>query len=268
MTITPAAGSNLNVALSTTGDLAVNTNQLYVDTSKGNVGIGTTGPDQTLLVKATTPTFSIQSTGTVNAVSLGMFQDQAGTRTYGGYMALDASTSNWRFVTRTNNTDNTRLTILNTGNVGIGTTAPVTLGHIVSTTTAPDAQRNILTLGANVTGAGIGSAGLGVGVLLQAESSTTVDTTQAAIATSWIVATHATRTARLALSAYDTAAREGLRIDADGAAARIGFLGATAAARRAHVADPTGGATTDAEARTAINAILVTLETFGLHSVA
>lgn len=33
-------------------------------------------------------------------------------------------------------------------------------------------------------------------------------------------------------------------------------------AAAAHIADPTGGATTDAEARTAINAILVVLETF------
>jgi hypothetical protein len=40
--ITPASGSNLNVTLATTGDFAVNTNQLYVDTSAGNVGIGTT----------------------------------------------------------------------------------------------------------------------------------------------------------------------------------------------------------------------------------
>lgn len=40
--ITPASGSNLNVNLATTGDFAVNTNQLYVDTSTGNVGIGTT----------------------------------------------------------------------------------------------------------------------------------------------------------------------------------------------------------------------------------
>jgi hypothetical protein len=42
--ITPASGSNLNITLATTGDLAVNTNQLYVDTSAGNVGIGTTAP--------------------------------------------------------------------------------------------------------------------------------------------------------------------------------------------------------------------------------
>lgn len=48
LTITPLAGSNLNVALSTTGDFAVNTNQLCVDTSTGKVGIGTTGPGYTL----------------------------------------------------------------------------------------------------------------------------------------------------------------------------------------------------------------------------
>ncbi|HEX3100041.1 MAG TPA: hypothetical protein VHQ41_03680, partial [Patescibacteria group bacterium] len=50
LTITPAAGSNLNVNLSTTGDFAVNTNQLYVDTSTANVGIGTTGPSAKLTV--------------------------------------------------------------------------------------------------------------------------------------------------------------------------------------------------------------------------
>ncbi|HOQ98210.1 MAG TPA: hypothetical protein PLJ35_05260 [Anaerolineae bacterium] len=43
-------------------------------------------------------------------------------------------------------------------------------------------------------------------------------------------------------------------------------LGLTPIARRPHVADPSGGATTDAEARTAINAILETLEAFGFHA--
>lgn len=42
--ITPAAGSNLNVTLSTTGDFAVNTNQLYVDTSAARVGINNAAP--------------------------------------------------------------------------------------------------------------------------------------------------------------------------------------------------------------------------------
>ncbi|OGE36285.1 hypothetical protein A3E45_04335 [Candidatus Daviesbacteria bacterium RIFCSPHIGHO2_12_FULL_43_11] len=50
MSITPAAGSNLNIALSTTGDFAVNTSQLYVDTSTGNVGIGTAEPGAPLHV--------------------------------------------------------------------------------------------------------------------------------------------------------------------------------------------------------------------------
>jgi hypothetical protein len=48
---------------------------------------------------------------------------------------------------------------------------------------------------------------------------------------------------------------------------KIGFLGATPIVQRAHIADPTGGATVDAEARTAINAILVTLENFGFHAI-
>lgn len=42
ITATPAGGSNFNVSLATTGDFAVNTDDLYVDTSSGNVSIGTT----------------------------------------------------------------------------------------------------------------------------------------------------------------------------------------------------------------------------------
>ncbi len=42
LTVTPGAGTNLNIVLSTTGDFAVNTDDLYVDTSTGNVGIGVT----------------------------------------------------------------------------------------------------------------------------------------------------------------------------------------------------------------------------------
>lgn len=41
-------------------------------------------------------------------------------------------------------------------------------------------------------------------------------------------------------------------------------VGVTPVATQAHVADPTGGATTDAEARAAIVSILNVLEAFGL----
>jgi hypothetical protein len=44
LTLTPNAGTNLNIALSGAGDFVVNSNQLYVDTSAGNVGIGTNNP--------------------------------------------------------------------------------------------------------------------------------------------------------------------------------------------------------------------------------
>lgn len=44
----------------------------------------------------------------------------------------------------------------------------------------------------------------------------------------------------------------------------VGFYSATPVAQASHIANPTGGATQDAEARTAINAILVVLENLGL----
>ncbi|MCE2928083.1 MAG: hypothetical protein LW817_00445, partial [Candidatus Caenarcaniphilales bacterium] len=58
MTLQPGAGTNLNVTLSGTGDFAVNTNQLYVDTSATNVGIGTATPVEKLQVAGI-----VQSTG-------------------------------------------------------------------------------------------------------------------------------------------------------------------------------------------------------------
>lgn len=52
----------------------------------------------------------------------------------------------------------------------------------------------------------------------------------------------------------------------DDGAQKLAFFGAAPAAQRAHVADPTGGTTEDAEARSAIDAILATLEAYGLHA--
>ncbi len=85
--IIPAAGSNVNILLSTTGDLAVNTNQLYVDTSTGNVGIGTTGPQGKLHVVTA-------GSGNVNF-------DEADAQTTVGYMKgftlnnIDTTTNNY-----------------------------------------------------------------------------------------------------------------------------------------------------------------------------
>lgn len=46
----------------------------------------------------------------------------------------------------------------------------------------------------------------------------------------------------------------------------VGFFGVSAATQGAHIADPTGGATVDSEARSAINGILSRLETFGFNA--
>lgn len=45
---------------------------------------------------------------------------------------------------------------------------------------------------------------------------------------------------------------------------KLGFYGATPVIRPGHIANPSGGSTTDAEARTAINSILEKLERLGL----
>ncbi len=120
-----------------------------------------------------------------------------------------------------------------------------------------------------VTRGTIGTAAAGLGGAQKLRLLSTINYTDAAaIEWLWYEATHASRKADLVLKAYDTAVREGLRIRGAGSAAAIGFLGATPAARRAHVADPSGGGTVDAEARSAVNSILATLETFGFHATA
>ena len=48
------------------------------------------------------------------------------------------------------------------------------------------------------------------------------------------------------------------------AAAQVGFHGVTPTAQAAHIPDPSGGTTVDAEGRAAIEAILVALEGKGL----
>lgn len=60
--------------------------------------------------------------------------------------------------------------------------------------------------------------------------------------------------------------RECLRISEVSSAAAIGFLGATPVNRQALIADPTGGATVDAESRTAIAAINALLKAYGLEA--
>lgn len=78
---------------------------------------------------------------------------------------------------------------------------------------------------------GTPAAGFGAALAFQMKSSTTENRDSASIVSTWATATDASRKARLVLSAYDTAVREGMRIEADGSNPMIGFLGATAVVR-------------------------------------
>jgi hypothetical protein len=198
--------------------------------NQGVLGINSTGNDTTLM--------------------------RVGTTNHSEYYAFED------FVFTNNSVERMRLT--KAGNLGVGTDAPATRLHALLASAATNAVTNIVTIGHDTSGTA--AAGFGAGLLYQLESSTTAAQSAARIQALWYEATHATRKADLVLTAYDTAEREGLRIRGNGSAPAIGFLGATPQAQIAHVADPSGGATVDAEARTAINSILSTLELFGFHA--
>jgi lysophospholipase L1-like esterase len=266
--IRPAADSTTALQLQNVAGTSV----LNVDTTNSRVGIGTSAPGVQLEVQSDTdgavailrsPKASGDSTG---ISKLGLYFGNHGAA---GVAAVKetVNTVGLAFYTEYGfNAESEKMRIQSSGNVGIGTTAPVTILHAISTTATTNALRNVLTLGANVTGAGVGAGGLGAGLLFTMETTTTADTSAASVQAIIYEATHATRKFDLVGNAYDTAIREGWRVRGNGSAPAIGFLGAVPQARIAHVADPAGGATVDAEARSAINSILSTLELFGLHA--
>jgi hypothetical protein len=87
-------------------------------------------------------------------------------------------------------------------------------GVFIDNTAATNTVRNVLRIETQSTGAA--ANGLGAGLLFALESSTTVSTSAGLISASWVDVTHATRKAKLSLSAYDTAVRTGIDIGADG----------------------------------------------------
>jgi hypothetical protein len=103
----------------------------------------------------------------------------------------------------------------------------------------------------------------GSALILRAQTTTTENVNQCMLASEWVDPTHASYTSLFHLYASDAGgARKVMTGKASGTAPMVAFLGAAAVIRANHIANPTGG-TPDAEARTAINAILVVIENLG-----
>lgn len=152
-------------------------------------------------------------------------------------------------------------------NISDGVTSLTTPSNCVyigaSTKASADGVTAENVLGYNATGLGsntvaigdlnVTRTGLRGSVEILASSSTTASQIQGSLSASWVDSTHATRKARLVISAYDTAAREAIRIEGSGTASLLGFFGASAVAKPAALtatvaAAPDGGTGTAAGA--------------------
>ncbi|MES2970921.1 MAG: right-handed parallel beta-helix repeat-containing protein [Patescibacteria group bacterium] len=124
LTLQPNAGSNLNVNLSTTGDFAVNTNQLYVDTSTGYVGIGIANPSATLHILNSAGTAGLRlDTSTANSQVNLEFADN-GTQKWAVYKGTGHDLNFYDYT----GTPGDRLTLQSsTGNIGVGDNTPAAL---------------------------------------------------------------------------------------------------------------------------------------------
>lgn len=130
LTITPAAGSNLAVSLSTTGDFVVNTNLLYADTSAAFVGIGIAIPTSKLHVVG-----KIYADHADVALDAGQYTDynngnvgasRFGIRAASGFLQLYAGSDTGRVLVQGT-----------TGNVSINTgAAPTAVLHLKAGTTS------------------------------------------------------------------------------------------------------------------------------------
>ena len=96
--------------------------RMRVDTS-GNVGIGTSSPSKTLDVNAASATFRIRDASGGNDFSV---------KSVAGPVSLAGSEANTAIGFMTNNTE--RMRIDTSGNVGIGTSSPSSLGKLVVST--------------------------------------------------------------------------------------------------------------------------------------
>jgi hypothetical protein len=95
---------------------------IYATSATGNVGIGTTSPDELLHLNSASPTLKLQTT-TSNGANSGTIQFREFDENFGGFMTFNGSTNLLHIGTRTSGVNNNRISIVrDNGNVLIGTT--------------------------------------------------------------------------------------------------------------------------------------------------
>ena len=193
----------------------------------------------------------------------GITKDTAGKNTpalsFRAYKSNDTSIAN-AVIVAFSNFNNAKLAVWYDGKTIIGNsigvidngtngtiTRPTAMLEVDSDSTTTNAVIETLQLKAVVSTASTGcAAGFGVGQSFYAETATDgTNQQQGLISTSWIDATNATRKAKMSLSAYDTAARLGIEIEASGTAVKIGLFGGTTAIQQvlnAYTSDGEGSA--------------------------
>lgn len=108
---------------------------------------------------------------------------------------------------------------------------------------------NVLKIAHQTTGTP--AAGYGAGILFELESTTTEQRQSGRIACGTVAAADASRKYFIEINPFDTAERKGIRVEANGSAPMIGFLGAAAIARPAAYTQTYATATRTHAARTA-----------------
>ncbi len=162
--VTPVSGSGVNINLATTGDFAVNTSQLYVDTSTAKIGIGITTPGEKFHVSdqsgATGPNIKIDGALADGSNYIGGLLFGITTTPVSAIKNKESSDGIYGLEFQTYNGYGdalaTRMTILGAGNVGIGTIVPlaklaVNGGVNVGADTDPG-DNNLSVVGSTTTG--------------------------------------------------------------------------------------------------------------------
>ena len=155
------------------GDLTVDTNTLYVDSTNNRIGIGTTSPDEALHI----------SKGATSSIRLGMQgQDYAyrlrtnvSSSLNGGFLIEDAETGNNLYLVRSESDgyhkfyidDSEKMTLDSNGNLGIGTSNPASLLEVQGDSTTAKIHIESTSVGAS------SFDGSGAGLLLTANGMNT-----------------------------------------------------------------------------------------------